>query len=60
MIPLVRQVKNKLAERGVRDVRVIAGGAALKQATAKSLNVDFVCDTAFDAPGYLEKITGRG
>jgi len=60
MIPLVRQVKNKLAERGVRDVKVIAGGAALKQATAKSLNVDFVCDTAFDAPGYLEKISGRG
>lgn len=60
MIPLVRQVKKKLAERGVGDVKVIAGGAALKQATAESLNVDFVCDTAFDAPGYLDEITGRG
>ncbi len=60
MIPLVRQMKNKLAERGLKDVKVIAGGAALKQATAESLHVDFVCDTAFDALGYLKEITGRG
>jgi dimethylamine corrinoid protein len=60
MIPLVRQVRNKLAERGVKDVKVIAGGAALKQATAESLNVDFVCDTAFDAAVYFEEISGRG
>jgi dimethylamine corrinoid protein len=60
MIPLVRQMRARLAERGVGDVRIIAGGAALKQATAESLNVDFVCDTAFDALGYLEEITGRG
>jgi methylmalonyl-CoA mutase cobalamin-binding domain/chain len=60
MIPLVRQIRKKLAERGVRDVKVIAGGAALKQTTAEDLNVDFVCDTAFDAMGYLEKMTGKG
>ncbi|MFA4876869.1 MAG: cobalamin-dependent protein [Methanoregula sp.] len=60
MIPLVRKMKDKLAERGVKDVMVIAGGAALKQATAESLNVDFVCDTAFDALGYLGMITRSG
>jgi len=58
MIPLVRQMKDKLAEREMKGVTVIAGGAALKQATAENLNVDFVCDTAFDALGYLDEITG--
>jgi methanogenic corrinoid protein MtbC1 len=59
MIPLVRQMKNKLAERGMKNVKVIAGGAALRQATAKSLNVDFVADTAFDVSGYLKEMTGE-
>jgi len=36
----------------------MAGGAALKQASAESLNVDFVADTAFDGLHYLDDITG--
>ncbi|ACL16638.1 cobalamin B12-binding domain-containing protein [Methanosphaerula palustris] len=59
MIPLVRQMKTKLAERGMMNVKVIAGGAALRQATAKSLNVDFVADTAFDVSGYLKETAGE-
>lgn len=58
VIPLVRQMRKKLIEQGLSNVRVIAGGAALKQASAEDLQVDFVCVTAFDAAGYLKKITG--
>jgi dimethylamine corrinoid protein len=56
IIPLVRQVKEQLALRGLDRVKVIAGGAALKQSSPHGLNVDFVADTAFDSLGYLEKI----
>jgi len=31
----------------------MAGGAALKQASAANLNVDFVAQTAFDGLHYL-------
>jgi len=33
---------------------VLAGGAALKQCTAGTLNVDHVGQTAFDAVSYLD------
>jgi len=56
VIPLVRQVKEQLALRGLDGVKVIAGGAALKQSSPHGLNVDFVAETAFDSLGYLEKI----
>jgi hypothetical protein len=36
----------------------MAGGATLKQASAASLNVDFVAETAFDGVSYLERIAG--
>jgi dimethylamine corrinoid protein len=55
IIPLVRQVKEQLALRGLGRVKVIAGGAALKQSSPHGLNVDFVAETAFDSLGYLEK-----
>ncbi len=38
----------------------MAGGAALKQASAVSLNVDFVAETAFDGLNYLEEFAGVG
>ena len=58
-IPLVKQIRRKLTARNAGSVRIIAGGAALKQASAESLNVDFVCETAFDAAGYLNRETVR-
>jgi methanogenic corrinoid protein MtbC1 len=47
-----------MAEKGLGHIKVMAGGAALKQAAAETLNVDFVGDTAFDGLHYLDEITG--
>ncbi len=55
----VRQVKPQLVSRGLGDVLVIAGGAALKQSTPERLNVDYVAESAFDGAGYLVRI-GKG
>ena len=53
VIPLVRQVKPALGAAGLSHVKVLAGGAALKQCTADTLAVDFVGQTAFDAVHYV-------
>jgi methanogenic corrinoid protein MtbC1 len=55
IIPQVRQVKGLLARRGLDHVRVLAGGAALKQSSAERLDVDFVAGSAFDAARYLDR-----
>jgi dimethylamine corrinoid protein len=56
VIPLVKQVKNLLQQR---RLEVIAGGAALKQASAGALNVDFVAESAFDVTHYLDEIAAK-
>jgi dimethylamine corrinoid protein len=58
VIPQVRLLRDRLAERGLGHISLIAGGAALKQASAESLNVDFVADSAFDGLHYLDRIAG--
>jgi methanogenic corrinoid protein MtbC1 len=58
VIPQVRTLRSRMAERGLGHIKVMAGGAALKQASPGILNVDFVGDTAFDGLHYLDKITG--
>jgi methanogenic corrinoid protein MtbC1 len=58
IIPQVRQVKDLLLLRGLDRVKVMAGGAALKQSSPGKLNVDFVAGSAFDALHYLEEISG--
>ncbi|MGD9246798.1 MAG: cobalamin-dependent protein [Desulfobacteraceae bacterium] len=58
VIPQVRTLKSQMVERGLGHVRVMAGGAALKQGSPEILNVDFVGDTAFDGLHYLDEITG--
>ena len=58
IIPLVRQVKDLLFIRGLNDVKVIAGGAALKQSSNDRLNVDFLAESAFDVLPYLDGLTG--
>ncbi len=58
IIPLVRQVRESLVKLGLEHIRVLAGGAALKQATAEDLQVDYVAITAFDGLKYLNRMTG--
>ncbi len=60
LIPQVRQIRDKMTKRGLGHIRVMAGGAALKQASAESLNVDFVAQTAFDGARYLDQIARGG
>lgn len=56
VIPQVRRVRPRVAERGLEDVMVLAGGAALRQGDPESLNVDFVAQTAFDGLHYLDRL----
>jgi 5-methyltetrahydrofolate--homocysteine methyltransferase len=56
VIPQVQGLKPALARAGLAQVRVLAGGAALKQCTAATLNVDYVGQTAFDAVTYLNTL----
>ncbi len=60
MVPQVQRVKEVLARRGLGHVKVLAGGAALKQATAEQLNVDYVAQTAFDGAHYLDRLAQLG
>ena len=55
VIPLVRQVIPLARARGLTKVKVLAGGAALKQASKDILNVDYVADSVFDGIRYLER-----
>ena len=56
IIPQVRKVKDLLVSHELHEVKVLAGGAALKQSSASGLNVDFVADSAFDGVHYLNEI----
>ncbi len=50
----VRRVRTALGARGLTEVAVVAGGAALKQLTPADLDVDYVAETAFDGARYLD------
>jgi methanogenic corrinoid protein MtbC1 len=54
VIPQVKRTRDLAAKRGLGQIKILAGGAALKQATAEYLNVDYVAETAFDGARYLE------
>ncbi|MEN6586752.1 MAG: cobalamin-dependent protein [Sulfuricella sp.] len=56
VIPQVGKVRPTLAERGLAHIKVIAGGAALKQSSPQALNVDYVAETAFDGARYLDQL----
>ncbi len=60
IIPQVRLVKDELARRGLQSIKVLAGGAALKQSSPDKLNVDFVAESAFDCLRYLREVTEGG
>jgi methylmalonyl-CoA mutase cobalamin-binding domain/chain len=55
VIPLVRQVIPLARTCGLTNVKILAGGAALKQATSEILNVDSVADSVFDGIRYIER-----
>lgn len=60
IVAQVRRVREALAARGLRDIAVVAGGAALKQLSPADLNVDYVAETAFDGARYLDRlVTGE-
>ena len=52
----VREVRKYAADRGSHTVKIIAGGAALRQSSAEYLNVDYVADTVFDGLHYIRNI----
>lgn len=55
-IPHVREIRKDAADRGDHTVKIIAGGAALRQSSAEYLNVDYVADTVFDGLHYIRSI----
>ena len=59
IIPLVKQIRDILNSQGLDHIKIMAGGAALKQAFKEQLNVDFIADSAFDGVNYLENIRGN-
>lgn len=59
VIPQVRKVRAALDARGLAAVPIVAGGAALRQSSAPSLNVDYVAEDAFDGARYLEARLAR-
>ena len=55
-IPYIREIKGVLYKEALAGIRVIAGGAAIQQAQAEDLNVDYIARDAFDALHYLESV----
>ena len=58
IIPQLKELRGMLVRRGLNHVKVMAGGAALKQSSPGRLNVDFVAESAFDSLRYLDEIRG--
>lgn len=56
VVPEVRRVKERLSDRGLGHIRVVAGGAVLKQSSSERLNVDYVAESAFDGARYISAI----
>lgn len=55
-IPYIREIRGVLYKEALADIKVIAGGAAIQQAQATDLNVDYIARDAFDVMHYLESI----
>ncbi len=55
-IPLLQKVKEILVKNNLGHIKIMAGGAALKQATAESLKVDYLGETAFDGLDYIRSL----
>lgn len=53
-IPYIREIKGILRRERLDHIKVIAGGAALQQATPQDIDVDYIAKDAFDALHYLD------
>lgn len=53
-IPYIREIKRILRTEGLEGIKVIAGGAAIQQATPQDLDVDYIAKDAFDVLYYLD------
>ncbi|CAA7600058.1 Cobalamin (vitamin B12)-binding domain protein [Acididesulfobacillus acetoxydans] len=51
--PTIRRVKEICRARGLGHIPVVAGGAAVRQASAEYLNVDYVARDVFDGLNYF-------
>ncbi|MGD0818623.1 MAG: cobalamin-dependent protein [Methanomassiliicoccales archaeon] len=58
IVPAVRALRPSLQMIGITNVKIIAGGAALHQASAQELNVDHVANNVFDGASYMESLRG--
>ncbi len=56
VMPQARRIKGMGEERGIENLKIMAGGGAFKQTSAQDLNVDFVAQTSFDALPYLDRL----
>ncbi len=56
VIPIIQKVKDELVKCHMQHIKVLAGGAAVKQATADNLNVDFLANDAFAGEAYINSI----
>ena len=52
----VKMIRKYATDRGNHTLKIVAGGAALRQSSAEYLNVDYVADTAFDGLHYIRNI----
>ncbi len=55
-IPHIREIRKNAADQGYKNIKVVAGGAALRQSSAQYLNVDYVAETVFDGLHYIRSI----
>ncbi len=55
VVPKVKGIRQTLREHGLPDVLLLAGGAALRQLPADTLNVDFVAGDAFEGLHRLNR-----
>lgn len=52
-LPRISNIKKLLMEKGLDEVKVIGGGSAVQQSTAKKLNLDYLAFDAFEGLDYL-------
>ena len=58
VIPTVRSLRDSLKEGGIDPSTLLAGGAALSQASADELKVDYVAMDVFSGVRYLRSLDG--
>jgi dimethylamine corrinoid protein len=58
VIPSVRTIRSLMKDHGFEKVVLLAGGAALCQAAADELDVDYVAADVFAGVRYLESLEG--